>query len=299
VEAVELPEPAEGEVLVQLRFGGVNPVDRYTAEGRVAPNGPLPRTLGAEASGVVDGREVLGYGGGLGAVRDGVWAEAAVVPRDAIQELPRGVDLREAAGVGIAGVTAWNVLVDVGRVTADDRVLVLGGASGVGRVIVSLALSTGARVWGQTGSEEKAQVIREDGAERAVVAGPDQLLDAVRELEPTLVTDPLGGGFVSPVVEAIAPRGRIVSYGTSGGPEVQFNLQGLYRKTASLLGYGGMQLTPDERREGVAKALAALAEGRMRIPVDRVLPLEEVNQAFELLVERRVAGKVLLELAPA
>jgi len=297
IEPVTLPEPSEGEVRVELRYGGVNPVDRYTAEGRVAPDGPLPRTLGAEATGVLDGRQVLVAGEGLGARRDGVWAQAAVVPEAAVLELPDGVSLRDAAAMGVAGLTAWKVVSELARVCAEDRVLVLGASGGVGSMIVSLAASTGARVWGQTGSERKAGGIREDGAERAVVAGPEQLADAVREFEPTVVIDPLGDGFLAPAVEVIALRGRIVSYGTSAGAEVRINLQTLYRKMVSLLGYGGMQLTRDERREGLGQALAALADGRLRVRIDRTLALDQVNEAFALLERREVQGKVLLELA--
>src|SRR5438552_10418873 len=137
IETVELPQPREGEVLVDLAFAGVNPIDRYTAEGSVAPDGPLPRTLGFEAAGVLDGRPVVVHGEGLGTARDGLWAQAAVVPRDAVSAVPEGADLREAAAMGVVGVTAWNVVHDVGHVGRDDRVLVLGASGGVGCAIVS------------------------------------------------------------------------------------------------------------------------------------------------------------------
>ena len=78
VEQVELPSPSDDEVLVELRFASVNPVDRYAAEGKVAADGPLPRTLGQEATGFLDGAPVLVAGEGLGAKRDGVFASAAV-----------------------------------------------------------------------------------------------------------------------------------------------------------------------------------------------------------------------------
>ena len=99
IEMVELPVPRDGEVLVDLAFAGVNPIDRYTAEGSVAAEGPLPRTLGFEAAGVLDGRSVVVHGEGLGTARDGVWAQAAVVPREAVTHVPEGVDLREAAAM--------------------------------------------------------------------------------------------------------------------------------------------------------------------------------------------------------
>ncbi|MFL5824000.1 MAG: zinc-binding alcohol dehydrogenase family protein [Solirubrobacteraceae bacterium] len=296
VEEVELPDPAPDEVLVELRFGGVNPVDRYVAEGRVAPDGPLPRTLGAEAAGLVDGRAVLVAGGGLGSRRDGVWAQAAVVPASATLELPQGVELQDAAAMGVAGLTAYTVVRDLAEVGAEDRVLVLGASGGVGTMIVSLASAAGATVWGQTGSEDKGDVIREQGAERVVVAGPDELADALGSLQPTVVFDPLGDGYVAPVLDAVTPRARIVSFGTSAGPQVELNMQTLYRKGLSVRGYAGLIVGPEERRQGLQAALGALAAGELRVVIDEVLPLDQVNEAFRRLAERGVRGKLLLAL---
>jgi NADPH2:quinone reductase len=297
IESVELPEPGADEVRVQLEFGGVNPIDRYIAEGRVNPGGRLPRTLGGEASGRAEDRPVLVAGEALGSGRDGVWTQAAVVPRAAVVALPDGVAPREAAAMGIAGLTALNCVRKLAKVTSEDRVLVLGASGGVGSMIVTLAAAAGATVWGQSGSQEKAAAIAEDGAERVVVAGPDQLAELVAPLEPTVAFDPLGDGFVAPLVEVLAPRGRLVSFGTSAGAELTFNMQSVYRKALSLLGYGGGQLTRPERRAGLQEALQALRDGSIRVRIDEVLPLERVNEAFARLVARGVQGKLLLDLA--
>ena len=129
-----------------MSYAVVNPVDRYTAQGLVSPDGPLPRTLGGEGAGAVDGRPVLVAGSGLGATRNGTWSQQAVVPRQAVLDLPRGVDPQQTASAGVAGLTAWNTVVELAAVTAADRVLVLGGAGGVGLAITSLATSLGAQV---------------------------------------------------------------------------------------------------------------------------------------------------------
>src|SRR5262249_19334386 len=172
-----------------------------------------------------------------------------------------------------------------------------GASGGVGSMMVSIARATGATVWGQTGSRRKAAAIVQDGAERAIVSDPSELADEAREFQPTVVLDPLGGGFVAAVIEAIAPRGRVVSLGTSAGPEVTFNMQVLYRNNISLFGYGGMQLRREERRSGLQEALDALADGSIRVRVDEVLPLADVNRAFERLRDRDVQGKLLLDLS--
>lgn len=295
-EDLNLRAPGPGEVRVRLAFGGVNPIDRYTAEGRVAADGPLPRTLGGEAAGEVDGRPVLVAGEGLGSSRDGLWAQAAVVPEAALVDIPEGVRPDQAAAMGIAGLTALNCVRGLAKVTSDDRILVLGASGGVGSMIVSLAAAAGATVWGQTGSADKAGGITEDGADRVIVGGPDDLSAPLAELAPTVAFDPLGGAFVAPVVEAMASRGRIISFGTSAGAEVTFNMQLLYRKMLSLLGYGGIQLTRDERRPGLEAALEAVRAGDLRVRIDEVLPLDQVNAAFQRLVDRGVRGNLLLDL---
>jgi NADPH:quinone reductase len=296
IEVVDLAEPGDDEVRVELEYGGVNPIDRYIAEGRVAPDAPLPRTLGGEAAGSVEGRPVLVAGEALGTARDGVWAGAAVVPVAAVLPLPDGVSTREAAAMGIAGLTAWEVVHELGRVTAADRVLVLGAPGGVGSMIVSLARAAGATVWGQTGSSAKAAFVEQQGAARVVVGGPEQLREALPDFAPTIAFDSLGDGFVAPLLESLAPRGRLVSFGTSAGPEVELNMQTVYRKMISILSYGGVQVTRDERRQGLVAALAALQDGRLQVRIDDVLPLAQVSEAFDRLVERTVEGNLLLDL---
>lgn len=296
LEQVELSPASDGELLVELLYAGINPVDTYMLDGRVAADAPRPRTPGGEASGTVDGRPVLVAGAGLGSARDGLWASAAVVPAGAVLELPDGVDVREAAAMGVAGLTAYKCVREVAEVRDSDRVLVLGASGGVGSVIVSFARAQGARIVGQTGSAEKAALITEQGAERVIVCDAAGLAGEIAELEPTVVFDPLGGEFLAPAVEALAPRGRIVSFGTSAGAQVSFNLQTLYRKAGSIRGYAGMGLGEQEHREGLQAALQALAQGEMRIPIDDVVALSDVNRALERLKGREVKGKLLLDL---
>lgn len=297
VQEVELPAPVEDEVRVELHYGGVNPIDRYNAAGQVNPDAVRPRTLGGEAAGEVDGRLVLVAGEGLGFVRDGVWSQAAVVPRDAVVDVPDGVASEQAAAMGIAGLTALNCVRTLAHVTAEDRVVVLGASGGVGSMIVSLAHSAGATVWGQTGSAAKAAAITQEGADRVLVGDAAGIAGDLLPFEPTVAFDVLGDGYMAALVEAMAPRGRIVSLGVSAGADVTFNMRLLYRKMLSLLGYGGTILTREDRRPGLQAALEAVRAGELSVRIDSVLALEEVNEAFQRLVDRRVQGKLLLDLS--
>lgn len=295
VEQITLPPPADGDVLVQLDYAGVNPVDRYAALGKVNPDGPLPRTLGAEASGHLDGRPVLVYGAGLGSTRDGLFATAAVVPRDAVYDLPDGVRLPEAASMGVAGLTAWRV-VEKSRVGPGDRVLVLAASGGVGQAVVSYAASKGAQVVGQTGSASKAKAVREMGAHDVVVTDAAGLSESLGDFAPTVVVDSLGGEFTAAALTSLDKRGRLILFGTSSAPEAVIPLQLMYRNELTVLTYAGLIATPAERREGLSHALPALADGRLKIRIDREVGLDDINQAFEALADRSLTGKVVLRL---
>jgi len=298
VEDVDVATAGGDEVVIEMAFAGVNPVDRYTAEGRVAPDGPLPRTLGMEGAGrrADDGRPVIVQGGGLGTARDGAWAQRVVAPRSAVTEVPDGVELVEAAAMGVAGVTAWRTATEQARVTADDRVLVLGATGGVGSMLVSLCHSLGARVWGQTGNSDKASFVTGLGAEEVVTAPAAELAAAVEGLSPTVVFDALGDGFSGAAIEALAPFGRLVSFGVSAGPMAEINMQMLYRKGLTVYGYGGLVEPADRMAAGKAAALAGLAEGKLKVVIAERLPLGRVNDAFAALVDRAVSGKIVLDL---
>ena len=295
IEEVDIAEPGDQEALLEVAYAGVNPVDMYAAQGRVAPDAPVPRTLGGEAAGTVDGRPVMVRGYGLGTTRDGLWASAAVVPRGALIDVPAGVDLSAAATMGVAGVTAWRTVAEVAAVNADDTVLVLGARGGVGSMIVSLVHSLGATVAGQTGHEENHDWITAHGADYVVVSDAAGLDEALADLRPTVVFDPLGGEFTGAAIEILQPYGRLVLFGASAGPEGLVPLRTLYRKGISLLSYAGLLATDEELGVAIRESLEALAAGTMKVTIDSAMPLKQVNDAFTRIASRDVRGKIVLD----
>src|SRR5215471_740300 len=156
VDDVPEPEPGPGEVVVQLEYVGVNPLDVWLTRGTVAGGGQqLPFVPGVEAVGSFDGRHFLVRLPGAGTVRDGFYRERLAAPESALAAVPEGLDLGQAAAMPVAGATAWRLVNDVASVGPEDRVAVLGASGGVGSLAVQLAKSRGAVVWGQTGSEQK------------------------------------------------------------------------------------------------------------------------------------------------
>jgi NADPH:quinone reductase len=296
VDDVPEPEAAEGEVLFEPALIGVNPLDVWLTQGTVAGGRQrLPFVPGSEAAGWVDGRRVLVRGSGLGTIRDGLYRARAAVPQETVLDLPDGVEFDQAAGIGVAGDTAWRLVHELGQVTGADRVLVLGASGGVGSLVVQLAAATGAAVWGQTTDPAKAPFIRELGVADVLVADERGLTAAATPLEPTIAVDPLAGGYTESLVPALQPHGRILLYGASAGPVAErFDLRQLYRKAVSILTYSGT-IEPAERlREGMLLALEAVARGELRVPIDRVFPLADAQEAHDRIRSREVRGKQLL-----
>jgi NADPH2:quinone reductase len=287
------PVPADGEVIVEMAYAAVNPLDVWVsrgAPGTAAAN--LPWIPGTEGTGHLDGRPVLVRGAGFGVIRPGLTRERVAAPSAAVHEVSDSLDLAQLAGIGVAGVTAWQAVHTNANVGPSDRVLVLGASGGVGSVAVQLATACGATVWAQTTSKAKAERIP---AEHVVVADDTELVLALDGFEPTVVLDPLGGGYTRAAVEVLAPRGRLVVYGTSADEQVAFNLRTFYRKGLVLAGYSGLIESPADNHATMTTLLASLADGTLRVPVE-VVPLRDAHDVHRRILAREVEGKLVVDL---
>lgn len=296
VAETELREPSDGDVVVDMHYAALNPLDTYVIKGAVGGQAARPRVLGVEGAGMWEGRPVVVHGRGLGIVQDGTWAGQVVAHPDALVPVPDGVSLEAAACAAVAGTTAIRVTGDVGQIEDTDRVLVLGAAGGVGQAVCSLSRAVGAKVWGQTGNADKLQAVAATGATPLLAASAKELAAAADPLVPTVVFDALGGAFTGAAVDILAEYGRLVSYGTSAGPDGTLSLRAVYRKNLVIAGYGGVAEPPDRIRSGTELALRALYEGDLVIPVYETYPLARVGAALDALISRTAAGKILLDV---
>ena len=293
----EIPDPvaAADEVLVELRYGTVNPLDIWCCAGNFAALTPLPHTPGAEGLGTVNGKTVIVNGNGVGLGRPGTYAQRIAAPATAITVVPDDIDPQQAASLGIAGVTAYRCLVTKAGAAKGDSVLVTGASGGVGSLVVQLAHQRGIRVLAQTSSVAKADELFDLGADRVIVApnGSD-LPKALEGENPSVVVDGVAGNFVGALIDCLGVGGRYVNYGTSGGTAVSFDMRTLYRKGVVLSGYTGLQET--SRDDAFAALFDALRSGHLRVPVDAVLPLAEAGAAHAKVLDKGVQGKILLDV---
>lgn len=284
------PKVGPGEVLVRVRSASVNPVDWKLMSGGLdaVMDVRFPVVPGWDVAGVVEavgfdtpefapGDEVIAYAR-KDYVHGGTFAEYVTVPARSLAPKPRSLSWDEAAGLPLAGLTAWRVLKRLG-VGEGDTVLVHGAAGGVGSLGVQLARSLGARVIG-TASERNHERLRDLGAEPVTYG--DGLAGRVRALAPggvDAVAD-FVGGVLDATLAVLAPDGRHASIADGSVAE-----------------NGGSYIWV--RPDGVELGeLADLADaGVIRVPVARTFPLEELADAFRFSAEGHAAGKVVVRVS--
>ncbi|MFQ5600703.1 MAG: zinc-binding dehydrogenase [Candidatus Krumholzibacteriia bacterium] len=323
---IDKPAPGPGEVLVQMRAAAVNHLDVWVRRGIPGVRFPLPLIPGCDGAGVVAApgpgvRDVepgtrvalqpgLSCGhcasclggddnlcpdyGILGESRHGTNAQYLAVPRANLMPIPEKLGFEGAAAFPLAFLTAWHMAVARGRIQPGDDVVVHAGASGVGTAAIEIARLHGARVITTVGSPEKAERVRELGVAHVILYRETDFAQEVRAITGKrgvdVILDHVGTDTWEGNIRSLARGGRLVVCGATSGHEVTTNLRSLFFKNLSLLGS-----TMGSKSE-LLRILSLIARGELRPIVDRVLPLDEVARAHELLEHRQVVGKVVLKI---
>jgi NADPH:quinone reductase-like Zn-dependent oxidoreductase len=222
---------------------------------------------------------------------DGGCAEFVCVPEVNCIPIPAGLDDVQAAAAPLTFLTAWNMVVQQGRVRRGDWVLVMAAGSGIGTAALQIARLHGAKVIAVAGSDAKLQQARELGADvalRSDEAGTAALRQATGKRGVDLVVEHVGGGTWAAILPAIAAGGRLVTCGASAGSEVPVDLRYLFAKQIAILG------AHMGRKADLLTIVRLLGEGAIRPVVDRVLPLRDCAEGHRLLERREVFGKIVL-----
>jgi NADPH:quinone reductase-like Zn-dependent oxidoreductase len=300
-EDVPDPEPAEGEVLVELRAASLNHLDVWIRKG--LPSVPKPRILGADGAGVLAGtdeRVVInpaivrnGKMHILGETTDGTHAELVAVPRDAVHPIPHDLSFEEAAAFPLVFETAYRMLVPRARLQAGEWVLIWGIGGGVALAAMSLAKALGANVVVTSSSDAKLERAEALGADAAVNHSTGDVVAFVKEVTgggAHVVVDDVGEATWRRSLDAARPEGRIVVCGATTGPNPPAALHRVWWKQLSIL--GSTMGTPDDFR-GVYDLIAA---GKVRPVVDSVFPLAEARTAHDRLEAGEQLGKIVLSI---
>lgn len=312
VRHIARPVPGKGQVLVRIHAAGVNPLDTKIAIGAGAhARQELPAVLGLDLAGTVvelgeavdgftPGQEVFGMAGGIGGAQ-GTLAEYIAVDARLIASKPYALGMREAAALPLVFITAWEGLVDHANVRSGQRVLIHGGAGGVGQVAVQLAKARGAEVYA-TGSAGSLDFIRSLGATAIdyQVQGVEAYVEQYTAGEGfDIVYDTVGGSTLDASFKAVKPyTGHVLSclgWGQHSLAPLSFKsatYSGVFTLAPLLTGKGR------EHHGSILREAAVLANaGQLAIRVDpQQFALDEVNDAFRQVAEGRGRGKTVIQL---
>jgi zinc-binding alcohol dehydrogenase/oxidoreductase len=304
---VPAPQPAKGEVLVNLRAAALNHRDVYITKGQYAGI-QLPCILGSDGAGEYRGRRVLifpslDWGDDpraqgrqfrvLGMPDNGTFAEQICVPRAHIQPVPEHLTWEEAAALPLAGLTAWRTLMTRCQLKKGERVLITGIGGGVALTALQLAVAAGAEVFVTSGSDEKIERAVRMGAKGGANyrnEGWDKTLKNQSGGGFDVVVDSAGGDGFAAFAGLCHPGGRIGIYGGSLGRINGLSPQIVFWKQLSILG-STMGTVRDFHQ-----MLAFVSRCAIRPVVDSVFPLSEGNAAMRRMDEGGQFGKVVLKI---
>ena len=301
------PEPRAGEVRVAIKAASLNFPDLLIVQNKYQMKPPLPFVPGSEFSGVVEavgegvkhlkpGMAVASFGG-LGGFATQVCVNASLV-----MPLPPGFAFDDAAAFLCTYGTTHHALIDRAALREGETALVLGAAGGVGTAAIQIAKAAGARVIAAASSDDKCALCRQLGADATINYASASLRDELKALTdgkgPDVIYDPVGGDLAEPAFRSIAWRGRYLVIGFAGGsiPALPLNLALL--KGASIVGVFWGEFAKREPASN-ARALAELAgwyaQGKIKPVIEQRLAMQELPKAFELMGQRKVRGKLVLE----
>ena len=303
---VDLPKPTPkpNEVVVKIAAAGINFIDVYFREGRYPI--ALPFISGQEASGTVSdiGGEVKDFKPGDRVAYTGIvgaYAEYAAVPAPRLVHVPAGITDHQAAAAMLQGMTAQYLVTDTYPLKKGETALIHAAAGGVGLLLVQMAKNIGARTIATVGTEEKAKLAREAGADDVILYAQQDFEAETKRLTDGkgvhVIYDGVGQTTFEKDLNVLRPRGYLVLFGASSGPVPPFDLVRLSQKGSLFITRPTLAnyiAGNDELQMRASAVLNMIGAGKLKLRIEHLYPLKEAQQAHRDLEGRRTTGKLLL-----
>jgi NADPH2:quinone reductase len=302
-----IPQPAPGEVLIEVAAAGVNRPDVMQRQGGYKPPPGASDIPGLEVAGHIAalGEGVSGWHPGdpvTALVAGGGYAEFCAAPAPQCLPIPRGLDAVRAAALPETFFTVWTNVFDRGRLQAGESFLVHGGSSGIGTTAIQLAHAFGARVFTTAGSAEKCAACVKLGAERAIDHRREDFVAVIQEATGgkgvDVILDMVGGGYINRNLKVLAFEGRLVQIAFLEGSKAEIDLGPLMMRRQTVT---GSTLRPRSVAEkgAIAQSLREkvwplVEAGRVAPVMYKTFPLAEAAEAHRLMESSRHIGKIVL-----
>lgn len=297
------PSPRKGEIRVKIGACGLNFADLLMIRGQYQDTPPLPFILGMEVAGTVEsvgpdtdgpkiGTRVAVFGG------QGGLAELGCFPAERAVHIPDGMSFPQAAAFQIAYGTSHVALDYKAKLQPGETLLVLGAAGGVGLTAVEIGKLMGARVIACARGAEKLNIAKHAGADHLIDAETENIKEVCRSLGGVdVVYDPVGGEQFQAAFRACKPEARLLSIGFASGDVPQIPANHLLVKNLSVIGFywgGYLKFKPNVVTDSLATLFQWFDEGRLNPHISYEMPLDQADQALELLRSRKSTGKVVV-----
>jgi NADPH2:quinone reductase len=302
------PEVGEHDVLIDVKAAGLNFPDVLMIQGKYQMQPEMPFIPGGECAGVVAavGAKVTRFKVGdkvLSAGGSGAFCQKIAVNEAGAFPMPGGLSFEQAAGVSITYFTSYYALKQRADLQPGETLLVLGAAGGVGTSAIELGKQMGAKVIAAASTDEKLELCKKLGADEVINYSKENLKDAIKALTGgkgvDVVYDPVGGDYAEAAIRGMAWNGRYLVIGFASGPIPKIALNLTLLKGCSIVGVFWGRFVGEEPEVNL-KNIEALWElfssGKISPVVTDIFPIEQYEEAFNCMIERRARGKVIITM---
>ncbi len=325
----DVPEPSikRDEVLIRVSYTSINHLDIWVRTGLTAYGTKLPHILGCDISGIIvdKGEDVKEFNAGdrvivdpgircmrcefclsgrdnicrtfgiVGATVSGGYREYVAFPARDIIKIPDNTPLDVSAAFPLTYMTSWHMLVNRAKITPGERILIVGGTSGIGIAALQISRLTGMEIIATAGSDDKLEFLKRNGADYIINHEREDIYERVKEFTGgegvDVVFEHVGPSIFEKALRVLKKGGRLVTCGATRGPEVRLDLRYLFSRELTIM--GSIMGTRSEH----LRITGLVGKGLLKPVIDSVYPLKDTRDAHKRIEERRHIGKILLRVS--
>jgi putative PIG3 family NAD(P)H quinone oxidoreductase len=301
------PQPEPGEVIIDISSTAVNRADLLQRKGNYPPPPGTTDILGLECSGTI-----VSVGAALtmdrigervtALLNGGGYAQKVAVPLGQVMSVPEGVSLTDAGALPEIAATVWSNFTKVLHLREGNTILIHGGGGGIGTFAIQVAKALGVKVAVTAGSQEKLNVCASLGADLLINYKEQDFVEVIQETwgGTDNILDNMGASYLSKNIEALKRNGHLAIIGMQGGTKVDFQIDQLLRKNATISATS-LRGRPESEKSAICREVEKIVwpwitDGTVKLVIDRVMPIEDAGEAHKILENGEATGKILLQV---
>ncbi len=301
------PQPEPGEVIIDITATAVNRADLLQRKGNYPPPPGTTDILGLECSGTI-----VSVGAALtmdrigervtALLNGGGYAQKVAVPLGQVMSVPEAVSLIDAGALPEIAATVWSNFTKVLHLREGSTILIHGGGGGIGTFAIQVAKALGVKVAVTAGSQEKLNVCASLGADLLINYKEEDFVEVIQETWGGIenILDNMGASYLSKNVEVLKRNGHLAIIGMQGGTKVDFQIDQLLRKNATISATS-LRGRPESEKSAICREVEKIVwpwitDGTVKLVIDRVMPIEQAGEAQKILEAGEATGKILLQV---